>query len=82
MPVNGDSGEKEAVPVYLSFFYRCAKAKGTLRVQFVDVWTRRAFANFNSLEVEEELSATDGYVQYTCSGLWNGTGDFKLVLYR
>lgn len=75
MPVNGD-GEKEAVPVYLSFFYRCA-TKGTLRVQFLDV-DKTGFANFNSLEVEEELSATDGYVQYTCSGLWNGTGDFKL----
>lgn len=75
MPVNGD-GEKEAVPVYLSFFYRCA-TKGTLRVQFLDV-DKTGFANFNSLEVKEELSATDGYVQYTCSGLWNGTGDFKL----
>lgn len=75
MPVNGD-GEKEAVPVYLSFFYRCA-TKGTLRVQFLDV-DKTGFANFNSLEVEEELSAIDGYVQYTCSGLWNGTGDFKL----
>ena len=75
MPVNGD-GEKGAVPVYLSFFYRCA-TKGTLRVQFLDV-DKTGFANFNSLEVKEELSATDGYVQYTCSGLWNGTGDFKL----
>lgn len=28
--------------------------------------------------VSEEIAATDGYVQYTCSGLWNGTGDFKL----
>lgn len=75
MPVNGD-GEKEAVPVYLSFFYRCAKA-GTLRVEFLDV-DKTGFANFNSLEVEEEIDVTDGYVQYTCSGLWNGTGDFKL----
>lgn len=75
MPENG-SGEKEAVPVYLTFFYRCAKA-GTLRVEFVGV-DKTGFANFNSMEVEEELSATDGYVQYTCSGLWNGTGDFKL----
>ena len=75
MPVNGD-GEKEAVPVYLSFFYRCA-TKGTLGVQFVGV-DKTGFANFNSLEVEEELDVTDGYVQYTCSGLWNGTGDFKL----
>lgn len=75
MPVNGD-GEKEAVPVFLTFFYRCA-TKGTLRVQFLDV-DKTGFANFNSLEVEEELDVTDGYVQYTCSGLWNGTGDFKL----
>jgi hypothetical protein len=75
MPEN-DSGEKEAVPVFLTFFYRCAKA-GTLRVTFENV-DKTGFANFNSMEVEEELSATDGYVQYTCSGLWNGTGDFKL----
>lgn len=75
MPEN-DSGEKEAVPVFLTFFYRCAKA-GTLHVTFDNV-DKTGFANFNSMEVEEELSATDGYVQYTCSGLWNGTGDFKL----
>lgn len=75
MPEN-DNGEKEAVPVFLTFFYRCAKA-GTLRVTFENV-DKTGFANFNSMEVEEELSATDGYVQYTCSGLWNGTGDFKL----
>ena len=75
MPEN-DNGEKKAVPVFLTFFYRCAKA-GTLRVEFVGV-DKTGFANFNSMEVEEELFATDGYVQYTCSGLWNGTGDFKL----
>ena len=75
MPEN-DSGEKEAVPVYLTFFYRCAAA-GTLRVEFLDV-DKTGFANFNSLETEEELAETDGYVQYTCSGLWNGTGDFRL----
>ena len=75
MPEN-DNGEKEAVPVFLTFFYRCAKA-GTLRVTFENV-DKTGFANFNPMEVEEELPATDGYVQYTCSGLWNGTGDFKL----
>lgn len=75
MPEN-DNGEKEAIPVFLTFFYRCAKA-GTLRVTFENV-DKTGFANFNSMEVEEELSVTDGYVQYTCSGLWNGTGDFKL----
>ena len=74
-PTNSD-GKKEALPVYLSFFYRCAKA-GTLKIGFENV-DKTGFADFNSLEVSEEIVATDGYVQYTCSGLWNGTGDFKL----
>lgn len=69
-------GELEAVPVYLSFLYRCAKP-GTLKVEFENV-DKAGFANFNSMYVEEELAATDGYKQYTCSGLWNGTGDFCL----
>ena len=69
-------GELEALPVYLSFFYRCAKP-GTLKVEFENV-DKTGFANFNSMYVEEELAPTDGYKQYTCSGLWNGTGDFCL----
>lgn len=75
-PTNGD-GKKEALPVYLSFFYRCAKT-GTLKIGFENV-DKTGFADFNSMEVSEEIAATDGYVQYTCSGLWNGTGDFKLA---
>ena len=75
-PTNS-AGKKEALPVYLSFFYRCAKA-GTLKIGFENV-DKTGFADFNSMEVSEELAATDGYVQYTCSGLWNGTGDFKLA---
>lgn len=74
-PTNGD-GKKEALPVYLSFFYRCAKS-GTLKICFENV-DKTGFADFNSMEVSEEIAATGGYVQYTCSGLWNGTGDFKL----
>ena len=74
-PTNSD-GKKEALPVYLSFFYRCAKA-GTLKIGFENV-DKTGFADFNSMEVSEEIAATGGYVQYTCSGLWNGTGDFKL----
>lgn len=74
-PINGE-GKKEALPVYLSFFYRCAKA-GTLKIGFENV-DKTGFADFNSMEVSEEIAATGGYVQYTCSGLWNGTGDFKL----
>lgn len=69
-------GKKEAMPVYLSFFYRCAKP-GRLTVKFENI-DKAGFENFNSMEVEEELAATSGYVQYTCDGLWNGTGDFKL----
>lgn len=74
-PANSD-GKKEALPVYLSFFFRCAKA-GTLKVGFEGV-EKAGFADFASMEVREALGVTDGYVQYTCSGLWNGTGDFKL----
>lgn len=75
-PTNGE-GKKEALPVYLSFFYRCAKA-GTLKIGFENV-DKTGFTDFNSMEVSEEIAATGGYVQYTCSGLWNGTGDFKLA---
>ncbi len=75
-PIN-DDGKKEALPVYLSFFYRCAKS-GTLKIGFENV-DKTGFADFNSMEVSEGIAATGGYVQYTCSGLWNGTGDFKLA---
>lgn len=75
-PTNGD-GKKEALPVYLSFFYRCVKA-GTLKIGFENV-NKAGFADFDSLAVSEQIAVTDGYVQYTCSGLWNGTGDFKLA---
>lgn len=70
------NGEKEALPVYLSFFYRCAKT-GTLKVWFEGI-DKTGFANFNSMEVEETIAETYGYIQYTCDGLWNGTGDFTL----
>ena len=76
METNPTTGQKEAKPVYLSFLYRCAEA-GTLKVRFEGV-DKTGFENFNSMDVEEELAVTDGYKQYTCNGLWNGTGDFKL----
>lgn len=75
-PTNSE-GKKEALPVYLSFFYRCAKS-GTLKIGFENV-DKTGFADFNSMEVSEEIAATGGYVQYTCSGQWNGMGDFKLA---
>lgn len=75
-PTNSE-GQKEALPVYLSFFYRCAKG-GTLKICFENV-DKTGFADFDSMDVSEEIAATDGYVQYTCSGAWNGMGDFKLA---
>ena len=75
MSTNAD-GLKEAKPVYLSFYYRCAKA-GHLTVEFREV-NSEGFASFQSLHVEDDLSVTDGYKQYTCNGLWNGTGHFRL----
>lgn len=75
-PTNSD-GQKESLPVYLSFFYRCAKA-GTLKIGFENV-DKTGFADFDSIEVTEQIAETDGYVQYTCNGAWNGTGDFKLA---
>lgn len=75
-PTNSE-GQKEALPVYLSFFYRCAKA-GTLKIGFENV-DKSGFADFDSMEVTEQIAETDGYVQYTCNGAWNGTGDFKLA---
>lgn len=74
-PTKSD-GKKEALPVYLTFFYRCAKV-GTLKVRFENV-DKTGFANFNSMEISEEIAETEGYVQYTGNGLWNGTGDFRL----
>ena len=56
-PTNSE-GQKEALPVYLSFFYRCAKG-GTLKICFENV-DKTGFADFNSMDVSEEIAATDG----------------------
>ncbi len=69
-------GKKEPLPVYLSFFYK-VKTGGVLKIGFENV-DKTGFENFNSFEYATGLSPTDGYVQFTCDGLWNGTGDFKL----
>lgn len=76
MHVNAE-GVKEPLPVYLSFYYRCAEP-GTLKISFEGV-DNTEFVEFDSMNIEEQLEATgDKYEQYTCNGLWNGTGDFKL----
>lgn len=75
MPTGGD-GQKDPQPVYLGFFYRVAEA-GILSVGFDGV-DKAGFAEYDSFNVEQNLDVTDGYQQFTCEGLWNGTGDFKL----
>lgn len=75
METNSD-GEKEAMPVYLTFLYRCYKG-GSLHICFDNV-DKSGFADFESMDITETIEPTEGYVQYTCEGLWNGTGDFRL----
>jgi hypothetical protein len=72
-----DEGQKKPEAVYLSFFYRVAKA-GRLTVQF-DGLDKTGFENFNEFSYDGELGVTDGYQVFNHSGLWNGTGDFKLA---
>lgn len=74
--VTDGEGQREAAPVYLTFFYRCSRG-GRLRVWFDGV-DKSGFANFNSMDVSEEIAETAGYVQHVCDGLWNGTGDFRM----
>lgn len=75
MPVAA-SGIKRAIPVYLTFMYRCAAA-GTLSVTFENT-DDAGFEPFEPLDVREQIAVCDEYRQYSCSGLWNGTGDFRL----
>ena len=72
-----DEGQKKPEAVYLSFFYRVAKA-GRLTIQFEGL-DKTGFENFNEFSYDGELGVTDGYQVFNHSGLWNGTGDFKLA---
>lgn len=72
---NGD-GQKRPEAVYLSFFYRVAKA-GRMTIKFEGL-DKTGFENFNEFTYDGELDVTDGYQIFNHSGLWNGTGDFKL----
>ncbi len=69
-------GKMEALPIYLSFLYKCVKP-GKLTVRFDNV-DKTGFEDFNSFEVEEDLAKTTNYIQFNCDGFWNGTGDFRL----
>ena len=72
-----DEGQKKPEAVYLSFFYRVAKA-GRLTIKFEGL-DKTGFENFNAFTYDGELNITDGYQVFNHSGLWNGTGDFKLA---
>lgn len=71
-----DEGQKKPEAVYLSFFYRVAKA-GRMIIKFEGL-DKTGFENFNEFSYDGELDVTDGYQIFNHSGLWNGTGDFKL----
>lgn len=71
-----EDGYKEPTPVYLSFFYK-VKTAGTLQVKFENI-NNTGFVDYIPLEETIELEPTSVYQQMTLSGLWNGTGDFKL----
>jgi hypothetical protein len=70
-------GQYRPRTVYLSFFYHVLTA-GRLTVEFENV-DKTGFENFNSLKIERDIEATDGYVRFMGDGLWNGTGDFVLT---
>lgn len=71
-----DEGQRKPEAVYLSFFYRVAKA-GRMIIKFEGL-DKTGFENFNEFSYDGELDVTDGYQIFNHSGLWNGTGDFKL----
>lgn len=70
-------GLKEPAAVYLSFFYKVRKA-GTLTIGFENV-DDTGFIEYERFAVNQAMEVTDTYQQFTVSGLWNATGDFKLA---
>ena len=61
--------------VYLSFHYRVLEA-GRLHIEFVNA-DKAGFENFNIFSYDGDFTA-GGEKVFNHSGLWNGTGDFKL----
>lgn len=72
-----EDGQKEPAAVYLSFFYKVVE-KGTLTVGFENI-NNDGFVDYEPMSASVELDTTATYQQYTISGLWNSTGDFKLA---
>ena len=72
--LNGD-GLRIPGYVYLSFHYKVIEA-GHLRIEFVN-GNKAGFENFNMFAYDGDLPV-GGEKVLNHSGLWNGTGDFKL----
>ncbi len=69
-------GEKLPEAVYLSFFYKC-KTPGTLKIEFLNT-NKTGFEDFEMFNCEKQIEASDEHSFFTYSGLWNGTGDFRI----
>ena len=72
----GLDGLLKAKPVFLTFFYKCTEP-GTLVIEFEDV-DQTGFQNFQEFRIRQDIAAGEGYRTFEGSGLWNGTGDFRL----
>lgn len=72
----GLDGLLKAKPVFLTFFYKCTEP-GTLDIEFTGV-DQTGFQNFQEFRISQEIAAGEGYRTFEGSGLWNGTGDFRL----
>lgn len=72
--LNGD-GLRILGYVYLSFHYKVIEA-GHLRIEFVNS-NKNGYENFNMFAYDGDLPVS-GEKVFNHSGLWNGTGDFKL----
>ena len=73
----GLDGLLKAKPVFLTFFYKCLEP-GTLEIGFEGV-DQTGFQNFQEFRITQEIEAGEGYRTFEGSGLWNGTGDFRLM---
>lgn len=72
----GLDGLLKAKPVFLTFFYKCTEP-GTLDIVF-EGCDQTGFQNFQEFRITQDIAAGEGYRTFEGSGLWNGTGDFRL----
>jgi len=61
---------------YVQFYYKVVKP-GVMTVSFDNV-DNTDFQEYELFHDEREVDVTDGYQTFEASGMWNGTGDFKI----